>query len=204
MAGKFRLSGVIGVKARKMLKDICTILDDNGIPYVVENGTLLGIIRENRLLPWDNDVDISITEPYMDKLFKIRWKFWLCGYRTRIRRSIVDIPHLPAGSVRLMKVQAHRYMFQRLRIFDIFIKYPIGENHYWAHGIKNPVLLSAPSHFYENTIRYEFDGYEYIIPKDYEDYLTLRYGDWRKTVKKFDFKSDDQAIIYKYKERKIK
>lgn len=200
MAGNLKLTGIVEKKARRMLKNICRILDENDIPYVVENGTLLGIIRENRLLPWDNDVDISITEQYLDKLISIRWKFWLCGYRTRIRRSIVELPHLPVGTVRLMKLQSHRFLIKRLRLFDIFVKYQVDDKHYWAHGIKKPVLLSAPSHFYKNTVRYEFDGYNYLIPGDYDDYLTHRYGDWRKTVKKFDFKSDDQAIIFKHKD----
>ena len=35
-------------------------METASIPYWLEGGTLLGIIRENRLLPWDNDMDISM------------------------------------------------------------------------------------------------------------------------------------------------
>ncbi len=62
MAGSNKLTGAIAEKALKMLHDITEIMEANEIPYVLEAGTLLGIVRENRLLPWDNDMDITITE----------------------------------------------------------------------------------------------------------------------------------------------
>jgi phosphorylcholine metabolism protein LicD len=86
MAGNLKLTGKIEITARKMLKDVCRILDENEIPYTLEGGTLLGIIRENRLLPWDNDMDLTIADDHLEKLVKIRYKFWLAGYRTRIRK----------------------------------------------------------------------------------------------------------------------
>ncbi len=195
MAGKLKITGKVAKIATKMLPDVCKILDNNNIPYIVDNGTLLGIVRENRLLPWDNDIDISINHEYLDKLIKIRYKFWLAGYRTRIRRSKLDMPHFPKGSVRILKIQARWFIFKRFSLLDIFIKKKIDHQYYWTMGIKNPVLLSAPAHYYENLIRYEFDGYSYPIPRDYDNYLTYRYGDWRTPVKKFDFKHDDLAII---------
>ena len=72
MAGKLVLTGKLEITARKMLKDVCRILDENNVPYTLEGGTLLGIIRENRLLPWDNDLDITITDDHLDKLISIR------------------------------------------------------------------------------------------------------------------------------------
>ena len=38
------------------------ILTDNNINYWVCHGTLLGIIRENRLLPWDHDIDFAVWD----------------------------------------------------------------------------------------------------------------------------------------------
>lgn len=195
MAGKLKITGKVAKVAHKMLPDVCKILDDNDIPYIVDNGTLLGIVRENRLLPWDNDMDIAVNQEYLDKLIKIRHKFWLAGYRTRIRRAKLDMLHFPKGSVRIMKIQARWFIFKRFSLLDIFIKKKVDDKCYWTMGIKNPVLLSAPAYFYNNVIRYEFDGYSYPIPKDYDAYLTHRYGDWRTPVKKFDFKQDDLAII---------
>ncbi len=195
MAGDLKLTGNIEVTARKMLKDVCGILDKNDIPYTLEGGTLLGIIRENRLLPWDNDMDLTISDQYLDKLIKIRWKFWLAGYRTRIRRSKKDMPHFPKGSVRLVKIQTRRFIFKGYSLLDIFIKKKVDDSYFWTVGIKNPVLKSARAHFYEDMTRHQFDGYAYSVPEKYEDYLAYRYGDWKTPVKEYDFKKDDKAIV---------
>ncbi|PIE81085.1 MAG: lipopolysaccharide cholinephosphotransferase, partial [Candidatus Delongbacteria bacterium] len=64
MAGKHRLVGKVLEVAKKMLVDSTNILEENNIKYILEAGTLLGIVRENRLLPWDNDIDITVTEEY--------------------------------------------------------------------------------------------------------------------------------------------
>jgi len=36
-----------------MLQSVATIFNNCNIDYWIEGGTLLGIRRENRLLPWD-------------------------------------------------------------------------------------------------------------------------------------------------------
>jgi phosphorylcholine metabolism protein LicD len=43
-----------------VFKTAVEILTDNNINYWVCHGTLLGIIRENRLLPWDHDIDFAV------------------------------------------------------------------------------------------------------------------------------------------------
>ena len=42
------------------LHTVIKILESKDIPYVLEGGTLLGAIRENRFLPWDDDVGIAV------------------------------------------------------------------------------------------------------------------------------------------------
>ena len=57
----------------KIFKDICNLLLVNNVNYWVCHGTLLGIIRENRLLPWDHDIDLAVWdhETSKDKIIKI-------------------------------------------------------------------------------------------------------------------------------------
>lgn len=43
-----------------VLVEACDILEGAGIDYWVCHGTLLGIIRESRLLPWDHDIDLAV------------------------------------------------------------------------------------------------------------------------------------------------
>ena len=45
-----------------IFKTAVKILIDNNINYWVCHGTLLGIIRDNKLLSWDSDIDFAVWE----------------------------------------------------------------------------------------------------------------------------------------------
>ena len=60
MGGLARLDGKNLPIARRMLKEVTSILERRNIWYCLDGGTLLGIMREQRLLPWDNDMDLFV------------------------------------------------------------------------------------------------------------------------------------------------
>lgn len=51
----------------KLLLEIDDICKRNGIDYFLDQGTILGVVRHGGFLPWDNDLDICMTEPNYDK-----------------------------------------------------------------------------------------------------------------------------------------
>ena len=195
MAGKITLTGKYGKLAEKMLKDVCTILHQEKVDYVLEAGTLLGIVRENRLLPWDNDLDLTVTDRFGDKLLKIRWKFWLKGYRTRIRKYKKKTGPFEKGEIRILKIQTTKFLwFKDKSLMDIFIKRAIGDKYFWTVSDKKPVLKSTPRQFYDQQTRYEFKNYEYLVPRDYYGYLAYHYGEnWRTPIKEWNFRTDDNC-----------
>lgn len=52
----------------KKFDDICRI---NGIKYSLHGGTLLGCIRESGFIPWDDDVDVSMTRSEFNKIKRV-------------------------------------------------------------------------------------------------------------------------------------
>ncbi|MCI9573144.1 MAG: LicD family protein [Lachnospiraceae bacterium] len=52
----------------QLLKRFHLICDKNNIKYSLHGGTLLGCIRENGFIPWDDDLDISIKREEYDSL----------------------------------------------------------------------------------------------------------------------------------------
>ena len=61
------------VELHKELLTLLKIFDEmcrnNGIKYSLHGGTLLGAIREKGFIPWDDDVDVSLTR---DNFYKLR------------------------------------------------------------------------------------------------------------------------------------
>jgi lipopolysaccharide cholinephosphotransferase len=55
-------------KAIEALRKIKTILDKNKINYWLDEGTILGAVREKKLIEWDHDIDLSIWYKDLDKI----------------------------------------------------------------------------------------------------------------------------------------
>jgi hypothetical protein len=54
-----------------VLKEVCRLLDDNGIIYWLDCGSCLGAYRYGGMIPWDDDIDIAILTPDHDNVKKI-------------------------------------------------------------------------------------------------------------------------------------
>lgn len=197
MAGAQNLEGENGRTAVRMMKVTACIFDKIGIKYVLEAGTLLGVVRENRLLPWDNDVDFTITKPYEKILIRNAWRFFLKGYVVRLRRYRRDVKYFKKGEIRMVKI-SQRSLFSILKknvTLEIFIKKKIGDEYYWTVDTKNPVLKAVPERFYDQQTKYIFEGMAFSVPEDYIGYLRCHYGEnWRTPIKEWNFRTDDCSV----------
>lgn len=53
----------------EMLIEFDRICRKENIKYSIESGTLLGAVRDGRFIPWDDDVDVSMTRTEYNKFF---------------------------------------------------------------------------------------------------------------------------------------
>lgn len=199
MTQNIELTGKNLAIAKRMLRQVTTVLEKSNIRYCLDAGTLLGIVRENRLLPWDKDMDMSIMETKYAKLQQLAWKIRLLGYWARVRRIKRDLPPMKRGTVRVLRVRNRKFGLLAGPIkLDIFIRHPAGDTYCWIQGYTGrEVTLAAPKKYFEPRIKTNFDGQEYWIPEAFEEYLSFRYGEWRIPRKQWDPLTEDGSIIRK-------
>lgn len=167
------------------LSELKKILDNHNIPFFLISGTLLGCIREGKLLGHDKDIDIGV------------WETQTIHSLTKIFYNSGSFDVLPAYSPDILVVRHASGI-----TIDIFIHYRT-QNDYWHAGGKsrwhNTPFELIPHHFLSE---------EYLIPKNYDLYLKENYGDWRTPKIQFDSALDtpnmeiisqDDFLIYLYK-----
>lgn len=69
----------------QLMYDLDHLLSKHSIQYWVTAGTLLGAIRHKGIIPWDDDIDVSIPLEYRAKINSPEFKKELkeCGYKLR-------------------------------------------------------------------------------------------------------------------------
>lgn len=149
--------------AKQALSDLKKVFDFNRIEFFLISGTLLGCIREQKLLSHDKDIDIGVWDTYSYKrltnIFSNSGYFYIVPTRTK---ELIMLRHVNGITI------------------DVFIHHR-EKNNYWHAGVK----LKWNNSPFELTETEFLDGI-YLIPKDYDLYLTENYGDWKTPKTNFD------------------
>jgi lipopolysaccharide cholinephosphotransferase len=190
------------MRARSMLLEVVKLLDFKNIKYHLEGGTLLGIVRDGDLLPWDHDVDISIPYSEAHKFLKIKKILFFRGYKVSIRKSTKSVGPFKKGHYTLFKVKrfvpsiikwALPWYSKQYIVLDLFVK-PNDENHtYWQAQGK---LLRVENKFYNDYDSVDYIGYKFKIPNLHKEYLSKKYGDWSTPVKQWECRLNEGTIFH--------
>jgi len=188
---RIQLEGKYYDRMKKLVLFSIKILEKNNIPYWVDEGTLLGIIRDGDLLPWDHDADMGVPGEYAEKLWSIRHQF--SPVFTMVRK-MTSSPWLP-GKFRSVKLKTpfERIIGINLHV-DLFFKYKVGTRQHWI--IMN-ALKHSDSKFFDKLDTTKWKGRVVSIPSNVKEYLKLNYGNWEVPDPDFDASIDNGTIAEK-------
>lgn len=75
----------------KLAFDIHELFGKHQIMYWCDGGTLLGCLRENGLIPWDDDLDFGLLPKDFKKVKEIQNEITQLGYKIEVHPSIFKI-----------------------------------------------------------------------------------------------------------------
>ena len=188
---KIQLTGKYFHRIKKMLFETLDLFDRMGITYWLDDGSLLGIIRDGTLIPWDHDVDIGIPGESVERILALKYNF-LPKYLLKPRHA--NNPWLP-GPVRSIKIKTVREKIMHVNFhIDLFVKYRINDRYQW---IDSDALKCVACKYYDKLETIHWEGRSISIPSDPEAYLAIRYNDWRTPSRNFSPSRDDGAVAEK-------
>ena len=151
---------------RQQFIEIIDLLNEKDIPYHLEGGVLLGIVRDGDLLPWDNDTDLSI----------------------KFKKFYTSSSFATADDIRVFKISDYWLgCMKGGNRMDIFLKYQVDGYRCWSAA---GAFMRVDNKYYDGYELIEWNNRKLRVPKHYREYLTEKYGDWSVPQKVWSAKSE--------------
>ena len=204
------------------LIDVYETLKEIGIESWLNCGTLLGAIREKDFISRDLDLDLGIlSENFIyekhfsilkEKLEKLNFEFLKKNaalnniFEYKFRRYDINIDLFIYYIDKVDRIIPNYNGDEDFHLTDV-------RSHYCrnVNNENDPITCDHPRNIVETLIEIEFLGHKFLIPKYYDEYLSLSYGNWKTEKKDFHWWQDvlnkrkmyRQNIVHQIKQRVV-
>jgi len=189
-----------GQTAVDLLLMLSKNLKSQQVPHYIDAGTLLGVYRDNALIPWDDDLDFAVNADYLTHTIKVIEQLLpnmreITGITWTLEQYINQQTYgtVPIGAIRALKLLPtnNRDTFPGI---DFFVKYIQGQDMDYCLSSRG---FRMPSRHFSHTHSHEFVGGLVYLPHAVEEYLTGHYGDWQTPQKDWSLSEIKSATVFK-------
>ncbi|NXX80978.1 FKRP protein, partial [Urocolius indicus] len=154
---------------RETAKHVVEVLEEAGVRYWLEGGSLLGAVRSGDIIPWDYDVDLGF---YREDLVKCSWLVAAAAGRAGEDPKGFYWEKAPEGEF----YRVHFSRWNRLHV-DLWPFYPraggVMTKDTW---LGHPQDVEFPESFLQPLVPLEFGGFMAMAPNDARGFLELKFG----------------------------
>ncbi|MDU0355713.1 LicD family protein [Paraglaciecola aquimarina] len=188
-----------GQTAVELLLTLSKNLTSLEVPHYIDAGTLLGVYRDNALIPWDDDLDFSIDANYLDHSIAVIEQqlpqlFALTGVTWTLHKYVNQQAYgaVPIGAIRALKLLPNDDAGAFPGI-DFFVKYIQGD--YMDYCLASRGFRMPAKHF--SAIQsHPFAGGVVNLPSHVEAYLERHYGEWQVPQKDWSLSDVKSATVF--------
>lgn len=164
--------------ALKNLGELTILFREAGIQTGPVFGSLLGMIRENDFISWDEDVDMYILKEQEDDFLSLLWKLRDHGFEL--------VRYDKRGLYSLMKDGEY---------VDYYVFRSISSE--LRHNGGPGFILEK---YFKDVVHFDFKGVDLTVPRESEELLAFTYGDnWRTPMRYFYTPSPAALVMKKIK-----
>lgn len=164
----------------QLMKDTHEILTKAGVMYWIDRGTLLGAVRHQGIIPWDDDIDIAVFAHDAAAFISLKDAFVALGY---------DVSLMPFGFkiyVQNGEKRGNAYKFPFLDVFLMYVKdnkvyyYEPLKKGVWATRDGGPIYIALTELL--PLVDYKFGSFVVKGPRCPDNFLDSYYKNWRQQV----------------------
>ena len=172
-------------KALAMLSYIREKADQAGVKICLHAGTLLGAVRHNKIMDWDDDIDLMICENDASKLLE--------AIKNDGIYNITNWVWKKTGEV-------YYKIWQHGGKYTAGFEYSFPFIDIWIYREEKKHIVTNDGYSFEKRMFFplkqiKFESGDFYIPFDARAYLDVMYRDWDKTIKIFSWSHQNKQHI---------